>query len=195
MPKPAAVVRRGKAKRLKVRWYGGGTRQIEVVTGSGHWFKSGHGLVPVAWVHVRDLSGTHREEYFFTTDVTLSAKAIVEMYGARWNIETTFQECRSCTGLETTRGWSRKTVVRAAPCLFGLYAVVAVLYHALPEGKRTGRVVWPGKASVTFSDAVTAVRRWIWTEGVFPQAKADGAIAELPANVRELLLSGLAPAP
>jgi len=73
--------------------------------------------------------------------------------------------------------------------------VVAAPYHALPEGKRTGRVVWPGKAVVTFSDALTAVRRWIRTEGVFPQAKADGAIAELPANVREMLLSGLAPAP
>jgi hypothetical protein len=86
-------------------------------------------------------------------------------------------------------------VERAAPCLFGLYSVVAVLYHLLPEGKRAGAVSWTGKETVTFSDALTAVRRWVWTDGVFPQAHVDGAIAELPANVRELLLSGLTPAP
>ena len=97
--------------------------------------------------------------------------------------------------METTRGRARKTVCRAAPCLFGLYSVVAALYDALPEGKRTGSVSWPGKEAVTFSDAVTAVRRWIWAEGVFPQAGVDEAIAKLPTKVQELLLSGLAPAP
>jgi hypothetical protein len=86
-------------------------------------------------------------------------------------------------------------VCRAAPCLFGLYSVVAVLYHSLPAVKRAGAVSWPGKKTATFSDALTAVRRWIWAEGVFPQAKVDAAVAELPARVRELLLSGLAPAP
>lgn len=110
-------------------------------------------------------------------------------------IETTFQECRSCVGLETTRGRSRRTGCRAAPCLFGLYSVIAILYHRLPEGNRAGGVAWPGKATVTFSDALTAVRRWVWVDGVFSQAEIDGAIAELPANVRELLLSGLATAP
>lgn len=28
----------------------------------------------------------------------------------------------------------------AAPCLFGLYTVVTVLFHALPAAKRTGAV-------------------------------------------------------
>jgi hypothetical protein len=76
-----------------------------------------------------------------------------------------------------------------------LYSVVAVLYHALPAARRTGAVSWPGGATATFSDALTAVRRWVWAEGVFPQAELDGAIAQLPEGVRELLLSGLAPAP
>lgn len=144
---------------------------------------------------VKDATGTHRDEYLYTTDARLSATAVVEAYCGRWSIETTFQECRSCLGLETTRGRCRATVCRAAPCLFGLYSAVALLYHALPEAKRTGGVRWAGKDAVTFSDALTAVRRWVWAEGVFPQAKANGAVAELPANVRELLLSGLAPAP
>jgi hypothetical protein len=101
---------------------------------------------------------------------------------------------RAHLGLETTRGWCEKTVVRAAPCLFGLYSVVAWLYQALPEGKRQGAVRWRGKAVVTFSDALAAVRRWLWTEGVLAQRDAAAPIAKLPEEVRELLLSALAPA-
>jgi hypothetical protein len=41
-----------------------------------------------------------------------------------------------------------------------LYTVVAVLFNALPESKREGGVSWPGKAHVTFSDALCAIRRW-----------------------------------
>ena len=48
---------------------------MEVVTGTGHWYKSGRPLVAVRWVFVRDLTGTHRDEYFFTTDSTMSPEA------------------------------------------------------------------------------------------------------------------------
>jgi hypothetical protein len=195
LPKPRQVAASTRRTRLTVAWYGGGSRRVEAATGTGHWYKGGHGLVPIRWVFVKDTTGTHRDEYLFTTDTTRKADAVVGTYCGRWSIETTFQECRSCTGLETTRGRCPKTVTRAAPCLFGLYAVVAVLYHALPEGKRVGAINWAGKETVTFSDALTAVRRWVWAEGVFPQAKVDAAIAELPASARELLLAGLTPAP
>ena len=47
-------------RRLTVAWYGGGTRQVEAVTGIGHWYKSGQGLVAVRWVYVRDQTGTCR---------------------------------------------------------------------------------------------------------------------------------------
>ena len=93
---------------------------------------------------------------------------VIETYTGRWNIETMFQEVRSYLGLETTRGWSRNTVLRVGPCLFGLYTVVALLYSELPARYARVHVVdWPGKCDVTFSDAITAVRRWLWVEWVF----------------------------
>jgi hypothetical protein len=61
----------------------------------------------------------------------MTPKAIIELYGARWNIETTFQELRSQLGLETTRGWSRMTVLRMAPCLIELYTLVFLLYDQI----------------------------------------------------------------
>jgi hypothetical protein len=180
--------------RLTVSWYGGGTRQVGVVTSVGHWYKAGHGLVPVRWVFVADRGGTHRDEYFFTTDPGFSPAEVIARYTGRWHIETTFQELRSCLGLESTRGWCRATVLRAAPCLFGLYSVVAALFQALPEAKRAGAVGWPGKVGVTFGDALCAVRRWLWTEGVFPQTGAATGLEIVPASIRELILTTLAPA-
>ena len=77
------------------------------------------------WVFVHDLTGTHRDSYLFSTDPTMPVARVIETYTGRWNIETTFQEMRAYLGLETTRGRTKNTVLRAAPCLFGLYSVVA----------------------------------------------------------------------
>jgi len=97
-------------------------------------------------------------------------------------------------GRETTRGWCRATVQRAAPCLFGLYTAVALPYHLLPPAERAGAASWPGKAGVTFSDALTAVRRWPWADGVLPHADPGAAAEKLPGPVRGLLLTAPAPA-
>lgn len=179
---------------MTVSWYGGGKRRVGTVGRAGHWYKAGERLVPLRWVFVRDLTGTHREEYFFTTDTALLPAQIIARYASRWNIETTFQELRAHLGLETTRGWCEGTVLRAAPCLIGLYSVVAALFALLPQEKRAGGVSWRGKAGVSFSDALSAVRRWLWTESVFPQAGAHREFEKLPRSVRELLLTTLAPA-
>jgi hypothetical protein len=195
LPKPRDVVAgRRRFRWLTVPWYGGGTRQVQSTGGTGHWYKAGAGLVPLRWVFVRDRSGTHRDEYFFSTDPALTPEAIIGYYTGRWNIETTFEELRAHLGLETTRGWCANTVLRAAPCLFGLYTVVAVLFHSLPQEQRSGAIHWPGKETVTFSDALAAVRRWLWTEWVFPGAHGDTAVQKLPPQLRELILSALAPA-
>jgi hypothetical protein len=195
LPKPRqAVAQRRRFRRLTVGWYGGGTRRVRTAAGTGQWYKSGAGLVPLRWVFVRDGSGTHRDEYFFTTDLALDAAAVIGHYTGRWSIETTFQELRAWLGLGTTSGWCRQTVLRAAPCLFGLYTVVALLYRAVPEAKRSGAVAWPGKEGTTFSDALTAVRRWLWAEWVFPQADGGTAVEKLPPPLRDLILSALAPA-
>src|SRR3954454_13540643 len=181
LPKPRQAA--AQARRLRRRAGardGGGTRRVGLKSDTGQWYKSGAGLVPIRWVFVRDRDGTHRDEFFFTTDPGLDPVAIVETYTARWNLETTFQELRSLLGLETTRGWCRSTVLRMAPCLFGLYTAVALLYRALPESKRSGRVEWPGKTGVTFSDALMAVRRWLWREGGFSQAGVFPGVRKNP---------------
>jgi DDE superfamily endonuclease len=195
LPAPQEVVAQSRRRRLNVAWYGGGRRDVEVVTGTGSWYKAGAGLVPVRWVYVHDLTGTHRDEYLYSTDVSLSPQEIIEHYTRRWNIETTFEELRAYLGLETTRGWCPQTVLRAEPCLFGLYSLVALLYGQLPgEAQEQGGLDWDGKQAVTFSDAISAVRRWLWADWVFARGGHAAAFAKLPEPLRQAVLYALAPA-
>jgi len=189
------VGRTQRRQRVNVAWYGGGRRNVEVVTGIGRWYKAGEGLVAILWVFVHDRTGTHRDECFFTTDVNFTAAQVIEYFTGRWSIETIFQEMRSYLGLETTRGRKEETVLRAAPCLFGLYTVVAALYAQMPARyRRTGLISWVGKTDTTFSDAITAVPRWLWREWVFAIPGHAAAFAKLSQPFRDLLLCGLAPA-
>jgi hypothetical protein len=194
LPTPQEAVATARRTRLNVAWYGGGRRDVEVVTGTGYWYKAGEGLVPVRWVYVHDLTGTHRDEYFYSTDVAMAAREVIEEYTGRWHIETTFADSRAYLGLESTRGWCARTVGRAEPCLLGLYSVVALMYWSLPAAEQEqGVVEWEGKATVTFSDAITAVRRWLWARWVFPRAGHGDTFAKLPEAFQQLLLYGLAP--
>jgi hypothetical protein len=179
---------------MKVAWYGGGTRRVETASAAGRWYKKGAEPAPIRWAFVRDRDGTHRDEYFYATDPTYDVRRIVETYTGRWSVETTFQETRSELHVQTTRGWSRRTVLRATPCLLGLYSVVAMLYASLPRGRRVGGVAWPGKSVVTFSDALSAVRGWIWAEGVFAHIPDGPSVRKLPPPIREILYAALAPA-
>jgi hypothetical protein len=95
LPAPQEVVAKSGRARLRVDWYGGGRRSVEVVSGVGHWYQSGAGLVALLWVYVHDKTGTHRDDYFSSTDPSMTPKQIIEVYTRRWNSETPFQEARA----------------------------------------------------------------------------------------------------
>jgi hypothetical protein len=195
-PAPQAVVAAtAQRQELEVSWYGGSRRKVEVVSGTGHWHKSGEELVQVLWVFVHDLTGTHRDTYLFTTATTLPVSQVIEIYTGRWSIETTFQEMRAYLGLETTRGRTQATVLRSAPCLFGLFSVVALLYAVVPaERTPEATVSYHGKTAVTFSDAISVVRRQLWLEGVLESHGQSEVFENLPRALRAVLLAALAPA-
>jgi hypothetical protein len=195
LPTPQQARGKAHAQRLKVSWYGGLTRTVAAVTGTGGWYRAGADLVQVRWVWVHDLDGTHRDEYFFTTDIRLSLKEIIEAYTGRWSIEVTFEEARAYLGFESTCGRSKQTVLRAEPCLLGLYSVVALFYAELPAtARKQSRVHWEGKETTTFSDALSAVRRWLWEHWVFARSPHTPSLKKLPPALRDFLLAALTPA-
>jgi hypothetical protein len=196
LPGPAEVVTGAEPRQaLGVPWYGGGRRRVETMTGTGLWSRSGRRRVERRRVFVHDLSGTHRESSFFTTDPARSARSLIETATGRGNIETTFEEVRSSLRVETTRGWRRDTVRRVGPCLFGLSTIVAWLSAELPGRWWRARLVnGPGKRDVTCSDAITAVRRWLWLGWVWATPGHRDAFQKLTPGFRPILLNGLAQA-
>jgi hypothetical protein len=194
LPKPRDVVQRSTGKRFTVTWYGGGTRRVQLIWGEGYWHKAKHsgGLVPVRWVHVHDLTGTHRDEYFFSTDATLPPQDIVSWYTARWSIEVTFQEARAHLGLSTPRNWSRASVLRTAPCLLGLFSLVSLIFARARENKplTIAAAPWYHKREATFGDAIAAVRRLCWQE-VLRRSDHHAGVTKLPRPLKLVLLEHL----
>ena len=85
------------------------------------------------------------------------------------------------------RGWIEHTVLRAEPYLFGLYSVVVRWHAALPERDRHQRQpTWTGKTMVTFSDAITLVRRDLWRRWIFEPPRIQAGHAKTHAQLETL---------
>lgn len=193
MPNPAEVVCERKPWKTSVSWYGGSRRKVGLISGTGHWYKAGLGLVEIRWVQVEDRQGTHRTDFFFSTDPTTNMKQIVEYYTMRWSIETTFQEVRAHLGFESTRHRVQKSVERVEPWLLALFSIVSLIYirHLKSHKPRLPHLPWWDKQEPTFADALTVVRRLIWVESIFSNPTYNWGVEKLTPKIREKLLGYL----
>jgi len=150
-------------KKLKIMLYGK-EHFIEFVTGISLWHTPGQDPVPLRWVLVRCPEESFEPAAFFCSDTRISAKQIVVWFAWRWNIEVTFEELRAFLGFETQRQWSDRAIERTTPCLFGLFSLVTILAKLLfPTELPVRQTSWYAKEEATFSDALAAVRRHLWS--------------------------------
>lgn len=193
-PAPQDVVAQGDAPyHTSVAWYGGEVRQVALRGQVGHWYKGGHGLVTLRWVYVEDRDGTHRPEYFFSTDPNMNLKTIVEYYTLRWNIETTFQEVRAHLGFASTRHRSAPAVRRVEAWLLILHSIISLIYirHLKDHKPQLPCLPWYAKQQPTFADAITQVRRLIWLESIFTTPLFSKGIQKLTTRTTNLLIDHL----
>jgi DDE superfamily endonuclease len=171
-------------------WYGQGGRRVALATGVALWYTPKHDPVPVRWVLVRPLPGDphpFKPVALASSDPRLSAVQIVQRFIARWNIEVTFAELRAHLGFETQRHWSTRAIGRVTPCLFGLFSLVVLLAKRLhPEQLPERETSWYQKEEATFSEALAAVRRHLWS----PESVHSAPDTEL-CLIPRLLLAGL----
>jgi hypothetical protein len=194
LPLPRQSVARATLRgHATVRWYGNSVRSLELISGCGGWYRGrGHGraaLVPIRWVFVHDPQ-SGRDDYFYSTDTTLSPRQIVELFAGRWNVEVTFQEVRAHLGFETPRQRCQASVKRTGVLLMGLFSVVALIYAELAEQNRVKVHATPcyAKTEPTFSDALAAVRVLLWEQVILPHVPCGYLVTKLPSRLRELLL-------
>jgi len=201
LPAPAKQAAELPAVTQEVTWYGGSRRSVRYVSEQALWYHK-HGsprpaVTPIRWVCVLGDAkhGTQDAFFFSTAPATMEAATIIELYARRWNIEVTFEESRALLGLATTRQWCRQSVLRVTPILLGLFTAVALLWRELPASKRRTR--WGAtpcyqKQSVTFVDALAAVRRELWQEALLAHRCRHRCLDQLPAATRRLILWHLA---
>jgi hypothetical protein len=176
-------------------WYGGQTRALEYVSNTAVWYSSGHPPAPIRWVLVRDPSGERDTQAFICTDLDREPAAILSLFVFRWRIETTFQEVREHLGVETQRQWSDLAILRTTPALLGLYSLITIWAHELMGASGTAvrphPAAWYKKTQPTFSDAIAAVRRVLWSPPDLSVSRhgTDGVI--IPAHLLKRLVETL----
>jgi hypothetical protein len=152
---------------MLTEWYGGQTRKLEYVSNTAVWYHNGLPPAAIRWVLVRDPSGQRDAQAFLCTDLDLEPEAILGRFVSRWRIETTFQEAREHLGVETQRQWSDLAILRTTPALLGLHSLITVWAHGLMQTPGTAvrphPAAWYNKRQPTFSDAIAAVRRVLWS--------------------------------
>lgn len=169
-------------QKVRLSWYDQRRRELELTTGTAHWYRLGQKVLPIRWVIVRDPKGSLRPRAYFSTRPNGSAREIVSQFIKRWTIEATFEESRAHLGIETQRQWSDLAIERSTPCLFGLYSLVAVMARALhPKGDMPVRTsAWYSKSEATFSDVLAVVRHHLWNTISLENSADEADLIKIP---------------
>jgi len=174
---------------VRVKWYDGTEQSMEVVSGTGVWYRIGLPVLPVRWVLTRDPEGNREPKAYFCTDKSQSPVEVVSSFIKRWTIEVTFEESRAHLGVETQRQWSDLAIERSTPCLLGMFSLVALFGQVLhPDGKvPVQRTAWYPKTEATFSDVLAQVRRQLWGNFTFRTSPRDPDVCLVPRSHVERL--------
>lgn len=181
-------------QKIEVCWYGGEIKFLNILTGICLWHTQGEDPVPIRWVLVSDSKGKGRTEAFFSTDLEMDPKRVIELFVMRWSEEVTFEEVRRHLGVETQRQWSDKAIARTTPALLGLFSIITMIAFCFTE---TIKIVpkssaWYSKKEATFSDVMALVRRSIWVEKYLVRSAIRGDHVQFPRQEWETLLDQLA---
>jgi hypothetical protein len=200
LPAPRQRKDQLRPRKQEVAWYGSQRRQARYVSEESLWYdKHSNAVTPIRWVCVLgDVQRNLDDAFFFCSDITIDPTRIIELYARRWNIEVTFEEARALLGLETTRHWCRQSVLRVTPILLGLFSAVVLIWQELPKARRW-QTCWTqtpcyAKRSVTFADALAAVRRALWETTLLRHRRHGRCLNRLPRAVHRTLLWHLAAA-
>ena len=179
---------------LRVRWYGGTERTVEIATGTALWYHGGMPTVPLRWVVIRDPEGKFDPQALLCTDQAVAPQQIIEWFVLRWQLEVTFREARTSLGVETQRQWSDRAIARTTPALLGVFSLVTLVAQQLTgEGiLPTRQAAWYDKAVPTFADTLALVRQQLWPTAFSETSVSEIDMIKIPRMVFERFTTTLA---
>ena len=147
---------------------------------------------PILLVISCDPAGKEKDDFFFTTDVTMTPAEVIGCYGDRWAIEDTFKNTKQFLGGQEPQTFKGKGPERAAGLSLWLYSMVWLWYLKQKSNHRYFIVhPWnPLKATPSFADAIACLRRELWRERI----KCMFGVSAVHDKKFEFLLEALAPA-
>lgn len=180
-------------KEQKVAWYGRELKLIKFATGINLWHTSGEIPLKIRWVLVKH-PDTDKVEAFFSTDVNLTPKQIIENFVLRWAIEVTFEEVRAHLGMETQRQWSNKAIKRTTPTLmanFSLVCIIAYMQNNVTKGVITTlSSAWHNKHdNATFSDILLYVKKLILSKNYLSMSAINDEFVQIRRQELEALIN------
>jgi hypothetical protein len=166
LPAPQEMARRVRAWRLVTTTERGKTKKRWVYTREVLWRHVSK--VPVLLVISRDPEGHERDDFFFTTDRSLTAAQVIGGFAGRWSVEDTFRNTKQFVGGEEPQTWKGPGPERAVMLSLWLSSVVWLWFLQQPARmhKVTGPAWYPGKTRPSFQDALAALRRHLWGQRI-----------------------------
>ena len=130
------------------------------------WYKVSH--TPVLLVISRDPAGKEQDDFFFTTDLQLTAAEVIGGFAGRWSIEDTFKNIKQYLGSEEPQTWKGQGPERAAVIGLWLYSVVWAWYIRYGYRKSSLQIMpwYSAKTHPSFQDALAALRRVLWRKRI-----------------------------
>jgi hypothetical protein len=130
------------------------------------WYRVLH--QPILLVISRDPEGKEKDDFLFSTDVTMDPATVIGDYADRWAIEDTFKNTKQLMGGQQPQTFKGQGPERAAGLSLWLYSMVWLWYLLQKNNKRTFMVPpWnPLKVTPSFADALRCLRRELWTERI-----------------------------
>jgi len=123
---------------------------------------------PVLLVISRDPTGKERDDFFFSTDLSLKPAQVIAGFAGRWSIEDTFKNTKQFIGGQELQTWKGQGPERAAMLSLWLSSVVWLWY--LNQKGRWRKVTippwYPKKVHASFQDALASLRRHLWGQRI-----------------------------
>ncbi len=88
---------------VKLTWYAGKERSVEVASGTAVWYHTGKSPVAIRWVLIKDPEGKFDLQALLSTNLDAEPLQVITWFVLRWRLEVTFQEVRLHLGVETQR--------------------------------------------------------------------------------------------
>ena len=180
----------------EVEWYGGERKRMRLFSRTGLWYTTGQDPVAIRYVFARDPAGALEDAGYLCTDEEMLPEEIMRYVVWRWSVEVTFEEMRAHLGMETQRQWSDLAIARTTPGLLGLYSVVVLAAARCHEAGLLSaeETAWYAKEEPTFSDCLRLVRSRIWQARISQGSHESSDLIQLPGELLDALIHGLASA-